>query len=920
MKLPELSEVQFQASAQSQAFDPLKLPDPNPQLQQNLSIIQQSFANLAQSGKANAQADYGMQDRSFLEQFAELVPKAVSTAIELQKTDVAIQQARADDRYFQMRRDGLIGENGELLALEQIQKKKEGVVDAANAEVAKTGNYDAVRGFLNITNHGEIRLRRRLAGHMFTNVYPDWMKTQLETNDSTVMVENEENQLVEVAINQKNLPDYQFKQVMSHLRTAFMGHEYLADTNNDLIQREMEPAFKTDAAIVRAYSRNTRANDGTTRFNAGYTNMFDEFKNGNLKALGDFQVKAASMYDKKGVNLINTPTEFFTRLISDIGTAAENGAEFPIGEFIMTAEFEDGQTFMQRAPRQAALLMRTYSDKRRTYLANKLKADTQDLKFAITEYYQKNVTEAEEPPPVSDFVAFKTTVRQRAAQLGIDAGDMLKVIDQQIRIGSYGADELNQLREQAEIALATGTASTTADYYNHRVVGPEYRKKVDEQVTRKETPEYKINLKQITDTIGGATKGTMVDPRGDLKGNAIQVGAHYQRIYDAKYAELMAKNGQLDPKDQLTASAIAEQARDVALSQWQTDSVDSKHQYYVNPKNGNFDNFPVPAVDQAEVTQNNNVRTITSGAKTQKGVLTQIAAQPQLSMTREAVSDAVANFSATGQIDPVLTSLQTKINQAVGKRVIQNPMQIAIAAAQGYGDLQPGEVPQAPAFLQRAATTSQKRQMMADLVGLKGRGLYTQPAKYGPTPEMPVRSAFQAVVQPTTPNRPSTQVVKNPISTLVTEGEGQYDSMFPGENYPEMLDMEIRTELVEFQKQKLADGRASGAVGTHQLLYPERAADLAGLPADAKFTPENQEKMFMATLLNKPGREAIADFLQGRSADIETAIDQMSMEFASIEYRNGESYYKDGVNKAKITRERVREALIATRDLMRGNQ
>ena len=134
-----------------------------------------------------------------------------------------------------------------------------------------------------------------------------------------------------------------------------------------------------------------------------------------------------------------------------------------------------------------------------------------------------------------------------------------------------------------------------------------------------------------------------------------------------------------------------------------------------------------------------------------------------------------------------------------------------------------------------------------------------------------------------------------------------------------MLDMEIRTDLVDFQKSK-QDGRASVAVGTFQFLYPEKAADLAGLPADAKFTPENQEKMFMATLLNKPGREAVADFLQGRSADIETAIDQMSMEFASIEYRNGESYYKDGVNKAKITRERVREALIATRDLMRGNQ
>jgi len=742
MKLPELSEVQFQASAQSQAFDPLKLPDPNPQLQQNLSIIQQSFANLAQSGKANAQADYGMQDRSFLEQFAELVPKAVNTAIQLQQTDVAIQMARADDRYYQMLEQGLIPQNGELLSIEQQEKAKDNITKAGAAEAAQqTGNYDVVRGILNFSNHGEIALRRRTAQHMFTNVYPDWMKTQLETNDTAVMVENEDGQLVEVTINQKNLPDYQHKQIMSHLRTAFMGHELLADTNNDLIQKEMAIGFKTDATISTAYSRNTRANDGTARFTSGYTNMFDEFNKGNMASLGQFQVDAASMYDKKGVNLINTPAEFYKRLISDIGTAAENGAEFPIGEFIENAQFADGKTFMERAPLQARLLMRTYRDKRRLYLANKLKADTQDLKFAIAEFGAPN---AEDPKSVSDFVAFKTTVRQRAAELGIDANDMLKVIDQQIRVGSMGADELNQLREQAEIALATGNASQTADYYIHPVVGPEFREKVDKQVQRVETPEYKINSKEISTTIGGATKGTMVDPLGNLKGQAVQVNAHYQRIFDDKYAELTDKNTQLDPKDRLTPKAIADQARDAAMSQWQTDSKNEGHQYYVNPKNGNFDNFPVPAVDQAEVTQNSNVRTITSGARTQKGVLSQIAAQPQLTLSREAAVDAITNFSATGIIDPTLVTLQKKINETVGKRVIQNPMELAIAAAQGYGDLKPNETVQAPAFLQRAGTTSQKRQMMADLVGLKGN-LYTQPAKYGPVAQMKTRPGMPNV-------------------------------------------------------------------------------------------------------------------------------------------------------------------------------
>ena len=909
MKLPEISQVQFQASAQSKAFDPLKLPDPNPQLAQNLSIIQQSFKNLSGSYQP---------DPSFLEQFAELVPKAVGTAIELQKTDVAIQLARSKDRYFQMRREGLIQDDGEQMAIEQVEKQRDDIVDAETAKVAKTGNYDVVRGFLNFSNHGQLDLQKRLAGHMFTNVYPDWMNTQLEINESEIMVEDENGELVEVKINQQGLPDYQHAQVMSHLRTAFMGHEHLADTDPSLLHKEMEAAFKTDAAISRKYSRTTRAEDGRVRFNAAYTGMFRDFANGDMQSLARTMVKAASMYDSDGVTLTNTPKEFYARLIKNVGTATENGAEFPIGEFIQKAQFEDGQTFMQRAPLQARLLMRTYRDKRRTYLANKLKADTQDLKFAITEFHN-NAVNSEEPVSVSDYAAFKTTTRQRAAELGIDASDMLKVIDQQMRVGSYGADELNQLREQAEIALATGNASQTADYYTHPVVGLEYRPKVDEAVKRVETPEYKITSKEISTTIGGATKGTMVDPLGNLKGQAVQVNAHYQRIFDDKYAELINRNTTLEDKDRLTPKAIADQARDAALSQWQADSKDEGHKYYVNPKYGNFPNFPVPAVDQAEVTQNNNVRTITSGARTQKGVLSQIAAQPQLSMPREAVVDAIANFSATGQIDPTLITLQTKINETVGRRVIVNPMQIAIAAAQGYGDLKPGEVPQSPIVFQNAVP-AQRRQIMADLVGLKGRGLYTQPAKYGPTAEMPVRSAFQAAVQPTTPNRPSTQPVKNPISTLVTEGEGQYDSMFPGENYPEMLDMEIRTELVKFQKEKLADGRDSVAVGTFQFLYPERAADLAGLPADAKFTPENQEKMFMATLLNKTGREAVSDFLKGKSADIETAIDQMAMEFASIEYRNGESYYKDGVNKAKITRERVREALIATRNLMRGNQ
>ena len=168
-------------------------------------------------------------------------------------------------------------------------------------------------------------------------------------------------------------------------------------------------------------------------------------------------------------------------------------------------------------------------------------------------------------------------------------------------------------------------------------------------------------------------------------------------------------------------------------------------------------------------------------------------------------------------------------------------------------------------------------------------------------------------VMPTRFDQPLPPGVRG-LATLVSSGEGSSNSMFPGENYPEMANMTIR-EVVEFQKEKLGDGRKSAAVGSYQFLYPEVAAQRAGLSLDDKFTPENQFKMLMGTLLNKPGRENLSAYLQGTGDDVETAIDELAQEFASIEYRNGRSYYEqDGVNKASISRDRARAALLSARE------
>ena len=151
------------------------------------------------------------------------------------------------------------------------------------------------------------------------------------------------------------------------------------------------------------------------------------------------------------------------------------------------------------------------------------------------------------------------------------------------------------------------------------------------------------------------------------------------------------------------------------------------------------------------------------------------------------------------------------------------------------------------------------------------------------------------------------------LSGLIKSGEGSYTSMFPSENYPEMVNMSIG-EVVSLQKQKLQDGRASAAVGAYQFLYPEEAAKLAGLSMNDQFSPENQDKMLLATLLNKPGRENLSAFLRGQSDNVELAIDELSQEFASFASRDGLSYHAtDGVNKASISRSQAREALMAAR-------
>lgn len=140
---------------------------------------------------------------------------------------------------------------------------------------------------------------------------------------------------------------------------------------------------------------------------------------------------------------------------------------------------------------------------------------------------------------------------------------------------------------------------------------------------------------------------------------------------------------------------------------------------------------------------------------------------------------------------------------------------------------------------------------------------------------------------PTTSSVPTTGGggILKPLLDLISSGEsprGGYAAMFPSEVYPQILNMTI-SEVIEFQKLKLQDGRRSAAIGRYQMLYPEDYAAAAGLSLSAKFSPANQDKMVIAYL--KKYRR-LDEWLQGRITD-EAFSEELAREFGTFRSASG---------------------------------
>ena len=144
------------------------------------------------------------------------------------------------------------------------------------------------------------------------------------------------------------------------------------------------------------------------------------------------------------------------------------------------------------------------------------------------------------------------------------------------------------------------------------------------------------------------------------------------------------------------------------------------------------------------------------------------------------------------------------------------------------------------------------------------------------------------------------------------EANGNYNAKFSRVDASDVLS---QYTVREIQRMQYRWGRSTGssAFGKYQFIRKTLASLIDDLDIDdnAKFTPELQDKLAEELL----ERRGLARWVVGRMSD-DAFMNSLSKEWASLPYHTGRSYYAgDGLNKSLISRNELRAALRAMREM-----
>jgi muramidase (phage lysozyme) len=852
--------AQYQGAARTQGFQPEQVPDISQQLRQNLNTEQQAFNNLA-----NALAREPKQEPlTALAGFSETL---ANTLVTYAKKEGERQKAEGIALYYEDRaaQDAALTEqqtNVEQLKAVDTEFKSaaaNALVQGAPFEVA-----DRLKGLSGWKKYGYAQSVALAAGRG----YKSWMMEQLQANKEKLVVNQGTPEEREISINDQNLNVSESAAVRAHLRTKYLQESGLANLSRGLQAEAFKPMHEADAEL-HGLARKNYAINKSREDEQSYLGTFNE--NGDfsqlITSLSTLVDENGKPYGREGA---------WKRATQYLVDSALNGEDIDFKAL-----------YDQKV---------SWDPKGRTYgelygkSGQRLKVvETEIAKAKIALYKQEEAQKQIEEKEYYDAVMQDL----RGREGGFTAEDAEFFQKEGLRKGYRRSSELDQLAnnlsldaeqkqsldKQAEQLYKVGMLN--ADFVSQ--LPPDLYRKwaglAEIQEKAMEIPESKTHLDGLANHVKAVTGASSVKNLGGV--DTLVIG-ELQRKYKQKVAQIVS-SGQVEDPVAVHNAAYAE-----VLNEFNVGFKTKGNRYFY--QNG-FPNY-LPQTGGARNAQQSRMWLLDRYQTIKSVGLQSALASPQFLMSDARMDQVVRDYGK-----PTFTFPQEVMHFA--QQYNMSPLDILNKQlkASGKGELPPpsslGRLKGNPganeAFLNRYNTELRSARYAGQ------SSVWREPTSFRPGVSDLSGQGLQGVLG------------------MIRSGEGGYTSMFPGESYPQLTNMTI-AEVVEFQKQKLRDGRKSAAVGGYQFRTPELAAKLAGLPMNAKFNPANQDKMAIAYMVEGTKRSKLAAYIKGQSDDINAAHTDIANEWAALAGPSGRGMYDyDGTNKASIKADTVRRALMEAR-------
>jgi len=692
MKLPEITQIAFEGSAQASPFQPVQIPDPNPRLQANLATIAQSFSNIQTSGVQQYKRQE-MQAKQ-MEQLYEFAPKAIESIYKIQD-DIREASAKAFSAQALLNADPVQlkealsaqAERNRELNPEQ-QRERDALIAKEGRDISKEpGNSELASLFVGAVGKRKKHLDIGLAKMMGT-ILPEWVTEQRKSNSGQMFLP----QLgVSVTINDPNLPPTTAEMVRQQLMKSAMGSDDISGNDSmdlGIFAEHAIPLVRQNMLQIK------QREDKTWRSTNGHNQRMDLLR----KHRNDLSQEGLTP-EQRG--------KIFTTFIDAMGaTYPISGEDRGIGAAVALSEYEKsidehvlaGNQFNVQAYGNMVVgpkgeLLKDYNpghfnrvkasviEKENREFSNRMGARQRSVKEQVISYLQHikenegEVTFDQGAAQVRYLTDLATAAGLSPAAAGIDQ------IQSQLLMYGEGSSERQALIASAQADNMNGTLSLTHPLFATAVgrTHPLY-----EQAKRNDannlTEEHKSYKDVLTDIVS-ANLGSAKNLYGELKGVGGQI------VNDIYARDLSTFNRDLE------AAGTPEERRQV-LANWTKKKTEELNKAFAT-NSGNLleldaNKRPFRWYNQAAQSgtkteqMTNQLAHIVGVAKSGGNVYSEIQTNPGSLVARDRALTDMGKLLSGQPIGDYYAVAQQQINAAAGKEIIKSPMDLLAAVYRSY--------------------------------------------------------------------------------------------------------------------------------------------------------------------------------------------------------------------------------------------